>query len=109
MTYKHIKNAVKKTNSPYITFSELVSKRFKHEKKGFTNLKIHDYDIDGLLSVIGGKSNVGYRRLIMDYVNYGKNHGIFERLVYDGKRWIYMAGQHYTYELNIIRQILRGA
>ena len=105
MTYKTIRNACKKQLHGNITFGDLVSKRFYHKTKGWVDLTVFDLDMIGLLDVIGGRGD--YRRLVMDYLHYGKSYGILERLIFNGKRWQYIAGQDYVAEMNTIRKILR--
>ena len=105
MTYKTIGNACNKALDKNITFGNIMSKRFYHKDKGWTNLTIHEFDMSGLLDVIGG--TLDYRRLIMDYIRYGRDYGIFNRLIFNGKKWSYCAGQDYVAEMNTIRKILR--
>jgi len=105
MTYTHIKNAAKKTEQ--ISFNDLVSKRFRHISKGWSTLKVFDYDINSLVNCIGGSSKINYHRLIMDYKNHGSTYGILSRLIYTGKEWQYIAGQDHVVELNTIRKIFR--
>ena len=111
MTYKTIDNALAKTRGNYITLSDIIYGRFFHIKKGYTDLKISGLDlndalhINNLLDVIGGRKN--YSILLRRLISGGKSCGILERLVYNGNRWAYIAGQDYTAELNTIRKILR--
>ena len=105
MTYKTLENACKKSISKKITFSDLVSRRFYHEKKGHTKLAIKNIDFLAIIKAIGSKT-----LLISDleyYIEHGKNYGILERLSFNGKRWSYTAGQEYTSEIKTIRKILK--
>jgi len=107
MTYKTIQNAFKKSRGQ-ITFSDILNKRFFHSSKGYTDLKITDsIAIGSLISLIGGRGN-DYKMLISDYISFSRHsYGIFDRLVFNGKKWSYIAGQDYAAELNTIRKILR--
>ncbi len=105
MTYSTINNASKKQINNQITFNNLISKRFNHTSRGWSALVIRDFDLAGLLGVIGGRIN--YKWLLLDYISSGRSYGIFDRLVYDGGSWSYVAGQDYVSELNTIRKILR--
>ena len=111
MTYKTIDNALKKVKSNYITLDDVINGRFYHVNKGHTDLKISGLDLDkslhinNLLGVIGGRKNYSIRLRYL--IARGKSCGILERLIYDGKKWSYIAGQDYTGEINYIRKILR--
>ena len=106
MTYKTIVNARKKSTN-YITLSNLISNRFYHTSKGWTALHITDsINIDGLVALIGGRGH-NYKRLLSDYISYGRDYGILERVIFNNGKWSYIAGQDYTSEMNTIRKILR--
>ena len=106
MTYKTIVNARKKSTG-HITLSSLISNRFYHTSKGWTALHITgSISLDGLVSLIGGRG-YNYKRLLSDYISHGYNYGILERIIFDGGKWSYIAGQDYTAEMNTIRKILR--
>lgn len=106
MKYLNITNATKKAYNKSITFNELVCKRFYHVTKGHSKLHIEDVDLRGLRDLIGGRG-YNYLRLLKDHIAYGSSYGILERLIFDGKRWSYCAGQDYVAEMNTLRKILR--
>jgi hypothetical protein len=106
MKYKTIQNACKKAQFNQITLSNLISGRFYHVSKGWTKLSIDEKELNMLRDELGGKYDL--LRPLMDIINYnGSNYGIFERVVFNGKRWGYIAGQDYPSELRTVRKLIR--
>lgn len=106
MTYINIKNATNKSSYGQISFNNLINGRFNHITKGWTTLKINDVDIEGISLAISGKSKINYSTLIYDYIRNGKSYGIFDRLIFNGRRWEYVTSQS-NEEFNTIRKIFR--
>ena len=103
MHYKTIASAAKKTRSNVITLDNILSKRFYHISKGWTELNIDNIELDDLVNVIGGYKKDTLRRNILNT----RNYGIFQRLMYTNKRgWSYCAGQSYPEEMQTIRNLI---
>lgn len=102
MRYKHIKNALKQAQYGQITLDNILSGRFYHKTKGWTNIKIDDIELDALVDRLGGRN----REYIKARILYVKSIGILERLYYDKHGWHYCAGQDYPSELRFIRNYI---
>lgn len=105
MRYKTIASAAKASLAKEISLRTLISGSFYHKKRGWSNLSITDVDLDGFRDVIG-RGKYDYGELALNYT--GRNYTVFDRFVYrPPKGWMYIAGQDYSAELNVIRKILR--
>ena len=110
MRYKTIENAMKKQLHNSITLDDLISGRFYHTKKGYSDLIIDDYKLDDLCDILGGrgKSKERIKKFLSPhYIKDLKSYGIFSRVVFNKYGWQYVAGQDYVPELATVRKLIK--
>lgn len=70
-------------------------------------------DVNQLVSIIGYRCRLKTVNRLESILKYGPstipNYGIFDRLIKDKHGWSYVAGQDYTSEIKLVRElILKG-
>ena len=75
--------------------------------------QLSEEDIDSLMQLLTSRCNPrtkGAVRTTLMYLQGGKSHGIYERVIKNPKsgRWQYVAGQSYPDEIRTVRSLLRG-
>jgi hypothetical protein len=82
------------------------------EQQNFNDLKgnLSESDIDQLVKLLGYKCQVKTISRLRSVLTYGPNTipaaGIFNRLIKEGGRWEYVAGQHYPSEIKLVRDLI---
>ena len=74
---------------------------------------LSESDIDAIVTIVGERCRHKTKARLRSILTYGAstipNYGIMGRLLWDGKRWEYIAGQYYTGEIKTVREcILKG-
>ena len=74
---------------------------------------LSESDIDAIVAIVGERCRHKTKARLRSILTYGAstipNYGIMGRLICDGKRWKYIAGQYYTGEIKTLREcILKG-
>lgn len=74
---------------------------------------LNESDIDAIVAIVGERCRQATKARLRSILTYWAstipNYGIMGRLIWDGKRWEYIAGQYYTGELKTLREcILKG-
>lgn len=104
--YKTIKGLSNQVNQ--LTLGMLLSGRIPHKTHGWINFKIDedvkDEAIEKIVDIIGGHK----KTLLINKLQYrtGLSFWSFDRMVFNGKRWTYIAGQDMTWEMNETRKYL---
>ena len=64
---------------------------------------LSESDIDAIVAIVGERCRHKTKARLRSILTYGAstipNYGIMGRLLWDGKRWEYVAGQYYTGEI----------
>ena len=81
---------------------------FNNQKTMFT-----ENDIDQIITIIGHRCRIKTCNRLRSILTYSPSlvpsYGILERLIKEGEKWSYVAGQSYTDELKSVRDcILKG-
>ena len=105
--YKTIKGLSNQVNQ--LTFDMLLSGRIPHKVHGWINFKMDETVIDDAIeqivnNIIGGNK----KTLLINKLQYrnGLRFWSFDRIVFNGKRWSYIAGQDMQWEMNETRKYL---
>lgn len=103
--YKTIQGMALQTNQ--LTFQHVLNERIYHNKQGWINAKIDNLDeiINTIVyDVIGGRK----QNIIINKLYKGVSHWALERIIYctHRKKFLYVAGQDYVWELNELRKYL---
>ena len=74
---------------------------------------LSESDIDAIVVIVGERCRHKTKERLRSILTYGAstipNYGIMGRLIWDGKRWEYIAGQYCTGEIKTLREcILKG-
>lgn len=73
------------------------------------NKSLSESDIDQLVDLLGHRCRHEKKarlRSVLTYLSGQKLHGIFDRVMLEGDRWVYVAGQDYPSEIRTVRELL---
>ena len=109
--YKTLEGLVRQTQSKQVTLSNLISGRFYHKTKGWTNFKVApellDTIVDGIIEALAMRNKIkAESNLKMMIGLHICNYGVYNRVVYTGGRWHYIAGQDYSSEIRRLRALI---
>ena len=99
-----------------ITLKDVRNGRAQHQEKGYSkcNIVLTTAEVEKLVSIIGGQKKtqqIIYNRL--NNLNSIRSFGLLERFMFDVTEyypngyWSYCAGQDMTYEMKIVRDLLK--
>lgn len=105
--YKTLEGMVKQTLYGRITLNDMRCGRFYHRSKGWVNFKLHNFAQTEFYRGIAGVVWSKVTPIRVAYASQARYMGILDRLWYDGKRYVYCAGQDYVSEIRYIQNQLR--